>query len=103
MTAARSTTLSMPTVAVVGATGLVGETLLRVLEERAFPVRELRALGSAKSAGTRARFRGHEHVVAEASLEATEGSDLVFFAASGGLSRTLAPAAAAAGAVVIDK
>jgi len=92
-----------PTVAVVGATGLVGETVLRVLAERAFPVGELRALGSAKSAGTRVRFRGHELVVREASPEALEGADFVFFAATGELSRALAPAAAAAGAVVVDK
>lgn len=92
-----------PTVAVVGATGLVGETVLRVLEERAFPVGALRALGSARSAGTRVRFRGREHEVAEAGPEALRGADLVFFAATGELSRTLARAAVEAGALVIDK
>ncbi len=91
------------TVAVVGATGLVGETVLRVLEERAFPVGELRAFGSAKSAGTSVQFRGRTLVVGEASAESLAGADFVFFAASGELSRALAPAAAAAGAVVIDK
>src|SRR5262245_59766557 len=91
------------TVAVVGATGLVGETVLRVLEERAFPVGELRALGSARSSRARVRFRGHEHAVREASLAALAGADLVFFAATGELSRTLAPAAADAGAIVVDK
>jgi aspartate-semialdehyde dehydrogenase len=92
-----------PTVAVVGATGLVGETLLRVLEERGFPLGELRALSSARSSGTRVRFRGHEHVVREATREALQGCDIVFFAATGELSRTLAPAAVEAGALVIDK
>ena len=91
------------TVAVVGATGLVGETVLRVLEERAFPVGELRALGSARSSGTRVRFRGRQHDVREGSLAALAGAELVFFAATGELSRTLAPAAAEAGAIVIDK
>jgi len=93
----------LPTVAVVGATGLVGETVLRVLEERGFPVGELRALSSAKSAGSRVRFRGAQHAVLEASAEALRGCDFVFFAATGELSRTLAPAAAAAGAIVVDK
>lgn len=94
---------SAPTVAVVGATGLVGEIVLRVFEERGFPVGELRALGSARSAGTRVRFRGQDHPVAEATPAALRGADFVFFAATGELSRTLAPVAAAAGAVVIDK
>jgi aspartate-semialdehyde dehydrogenase len=90
-------------VAVVGATGSVGETLLRVLEERRFPVGELRALSSAKSAGSRVRFGGREHVVAEARPAALRGADIVFFAATGELSRTLAPVAVEAGAWVVDK
>lgn len=94
---------SAPTVAVVGATGLVGETVLRVFEERGFPVGELRALGSARSAGTRVVFRGKEHAVEEATAERLRGCDFVFFAATGELSRSMAPAAAEAGAVVIDK
>jgi len=92
-----------PCVAIVGATGIVGETLLRVLEERAFPVRELRALGSSRSVGTRVRFRGHELPVVAADPEALAGCQLVFFAATGELSRSLAPSAVEAGAVVIDK
>lgn len=92
-----------PTVALVGATGIVGETVLRVFEERGFPMGELRALGSARSAGTRVHFRGHDHVVGEATPDALRGTDFVFFAATGELSRTMAPAAAAAGAIVIDK
>jgi aspartate-semialdehyde dehydrogenase len=100
---ARPASVSAPNVAVVGATGLVGETLLRVLEERAFPAGELRALGSARSVGKRVRYRGHEQAVLEAAPAAFEGADIVFFAATGALSRTLAPVAVAAGAVVIDK
>jgi aspartate-semialdehyde dehydrogenase len=92
-----------PAVAVVGATGLVGEVVLRVLEERRFPVGELRALSSAKSVGARLTFRGREHVVAEATPASLRGADIVFFAATGELSRTLAPLAVEAGATVIDK
>jgi aspartate-semialdehyde dehydrogenase len=94
---------SAPTVAVVGATGLVGETVLRVLEERGFPVGELRALGGARSAGARVRFRGREHGVEPAAPERLRGCAFVFFAATGELSRTLAPAAVELGARVIDK
>jgi len=94
---------SAPVVAVVGATGIVGETLLGVLEERRFPVGELRALAGARSAGQRVRFAGREHVVAEASPEALRGAEVVFFAATGELSRVLAPLAAEGGALVVDK
>ena len=101
--AAHPSSSSAPTVAVVGATGIVGETVLRVFEERGFPVGELRALGSSRSAGRRVHFRAHEHVVEEATPARLAGCDYVFFAATGELSRTLAPAVAAAGALVIDK
>ena len=91
-----------PRVAVVGATGIVGETLLRVFEERAFPVRELVALGSGR-AGARVRFRGHDHAVSAATPAMLRGVELVFFAATGELSRTLAPIAVEQGALVVDK
>jgi aspartate-semialdehyde dehydrogenase len=90
-------------VAVVGATGAVGEVLLRVLEERQFPLRELRALASERSAGTTVRFRGRDVPVEVARGEAFDGADFVFFAATGALSKTLAPEAARRGAVAIDK
>ncbi len=91
-------------IAIAGATGAVGEVLLRVLEERDFPVRELRALASERSAGTaRVRFRGEELPVEVARAEAFDGADFVFFAATGSLSKTLAPEAAKRGAVAIDK
>ncbi|MBK8100207.1 MAG: aspartate-semialdehyde dehydrogenase [Planctomycetes bacterium] len=92
-----------PIVAVVGATGLVGETLLRVLDERRFPIGALRPFGSARSAGNRVTCGGRTWPVAEVTADALRGADLVFFAATGELSRTLAPAAAATGAFVIDK
>ncbi len=90
-------------VAAVGATGAVGEVLLRVLEERRFPVGELRALASERSVGTRLRFRDQELAVEAARPESFEGVDLVFFAATGSLSKKLAPEAARRGAIVIDK
>lgn len=90
-------------VAVVGATGAVGEVLLEVLAERDFPVGELRPLASGRSAGSKVRFRGQRLEVAEAKPEAFDGADLVFFAATGELSRTLAPEVARRGAIAIDK
>jgi aspartate-semialdehyde dehydrogenase len=90
-------------VAIVGATGVVGETLLRVLDERSFPVAELRALASERSAGTAVRFRGKRVPVRRAEAGAFEGADFVFFAATGSLSRELAPEAVRRGAVVVDK
>jgi aspartate-semialdehyde dehydrogenase len=90
------------TVAVVGATGAVGEQMIKTLEERNFPVGELKPLASARSAGTTVRFRGQEIVVQEATPEAFEGVDIALFSAGGGVSKELAPEAAKRGAVVVD-
>jgi aspartate-semialdehyde dehydrogenase len=95
--------MKAPRLAVVGATGVVGETLLRLMEERDFPVAELVPLASARSAGSTVQFRGEGVVVREATADAFEGLDLVFFAATGALSKTLAPEAVKRGATVIDK
>ena len=95
--------MSMKNVAVVGATGAVGQELLTLLEARNFPVGRLLPLASSRSAGSTVSFRGEPLTVREATPEAFAGMDLVFFAATGSLSRELAPAAARAGAVVIDK
>lgn len=92
-----------PVVAIVGATGLVGEILLQVLEERAFPMRAMRPMASARSVGQKVAFRGQEWDIVEAQADAFGGVDLVFFAATGALSQSLAPAAVEAGATVIDK
>lgn len=91
------------TVAIVGATGAVGEVLLEVLAERRFPVGELRPLASERSAGTSVRFAGQDVPVELARAEAFDGADFVFFAATGTLSKDLAPEAAKRGAVAIDK
>ena len=90
-------------VAVVGASGLVGEVLLEVLAQRGFPVGELRLLASPRDPGRVARFRGRELALEPAAAERFAGCDLVFFAATGALSRELAPRAVQAGAVAIDK
>jgi aspartate-semialdehyde dehydrogenase len=90
-------------IAVVGATGAVGEILLQVLAERRFPVSRLLPLASGRSAGSTVRFRGEALTVEEARPAAFEGIDFAFFAATGALSKDLAPEAARRGAVVIDK
>ena len=90
-------------VAVVGATGAVGEVVLDLLARRRFPVGELRALASERSAGTTVRFAGRDVPVQEAKPEAFEGVDFAFFAATGTLSKTLAPEVARRGGVAIDK
>jgi len=90
-------------VAIAGATGAVGEVLLRVLEQREFPVSELRPLASERSAGKTIRFRGEDLAVRTACAEEFDGCDFVFFAATGALSKELAPEAARRGAIAIDK
>ena len=90
-------------VAVVGATGAAGSTVLRVLEERAFPLAELRALASSRSAGRTVRFAGGDLTVAEVSEERLRGCDVVFFAAGAATSRRFAPLVARDGGVAVDK
>lgn len=89
-------------VAVVGATGAVGREMLRVLEERRFPVKRLVALASKRSAGRKLAFGGSEVLVRELSPDGFAGVDYALFSAGAGVSREFAPVAAAAGAVVID-
>ncbi len=89
-------------VAVVGATGMVGRKMLEVLEEREFPVDEIKLLASARSAGERITFRGEEWVVEELVPERFHGVDLALFSAGGGVSKRFAPEAARRGAVVVD-
>jgi aspartate-semialdehyde dehydrogenase len=89
-------------VAIIGVTGAVGQELLRILEERRFPVASLRPLASARSAGKRVSFRGQELPVEELTKESFDGIDIAFFSAGGAISREYAAAAVEAGAVVID-
>lgn len=90
------------TVAVVGATGLVGRTMLKVLQEREFPLSKLKLLASASSAGKRVGFRGKSHVVEELTEKSFDGVDIALFSAGGSVSLKFAPVAADAGAIVID-
>ncbi len=91
-----------PNVAVVGATGAVGEAMLRVLAERDFPVREVRALASARSAGLEVAFGDSALLVEELHEGSFSGVDIALFSAGGSISKEFAPAAVEAGAVVID-
>jgi aspartate-semialdehyde dehydrogenase len=90
------------TVAVVGATGVVGGTMIRMLRERQFPVGELRLLASARSAGRSLDVDGTQHLVSEATADSFEGVDIALFSAGGDTSKALAPLAARHGATVID-
>ena len=89
-------------VAMVGATGAVGETVLAILAERNFPVSELVPLASKRSAGGKVKFAGKDITVQLLDTYDFAGVDIAFFSAGGSVSREHAPRAAAAGAVVID-
>ena len=92
----------LPVVAVVGATGQVGAVMRRLLEEREFPMQQVRFLASARSAGTTLPWKGGEILVEDASTADLAGIDLALFSAGGASSKELAPKFAAAGAIVID-
>ncbi len=81
----------MKRIGIAGATGLVGETLLRVLEQRASEIEELRLFASAKSAGTKLRFRDQEYEVQEVRADAFRGLDVAFFCLEPGLAKRLVP------------
>ncbi len=89
-------------VAVAGATGAVGNLMVKVLEERAFLVSELKLLASARSIGKTLDFRGRAVTVQELKENSFDGIELALFSAGGSVSRELAPIAARAGAIVID-
>jgi len=93
-----------PVIAIVGATGLVGGTFLKVLEERKFPFEKAYLFASAKSAGKSLAFAGKDYIVEELTETAFDGKniDIALFSAGGGTSAKFAPFAAAAGALVID-
>jgi aspartate-semialdehyde dehydrogenase len=89
-------------VAVLGATGLVGETMIRVLQERDFPVSELLPLASNRSLGKRVEFRGRHIPVIDVATFDFARAQIGLFSAGGDVSREYAPKAAAAGCIVID-
>ena len=89
-------------VAVIGATGVVGEALLKILDERTFPVAQLRLLASERSAGERLEYAGRKVLVEDLAAFDPEGIDIALFCAGSAVSREHAPRFAAAGATVID-
>jgi aspartate-semialdehyde dehydrogenase len=92
-----------PSVAVVGATGAVGEIMRQVLDERAFPFRAIKFLASERSAGKSLTFKGKTYPVEPIRSEAFAGIDIAFFSTPASVSREFVPVAARAGAVAIDK
>ena len=88
-------------VAILGATGAVGQEFLNLIEERNFPFAELKMLASKRSAGKKIQFMGKEYTVEEAAEDSFKGVDIALFA-GGAASKTFAPDAVKAGAVVID-
>jgi aspartate-semialdehyde dehydrogenase len=89
-------------VCVLGATGLVGDMMIKVLEERNFPVSEFFPLASTRSVGKRVEFRGKQYPVIDVDTFDFSKADIGLFSAGGEVSRVYAPRAAAAGCVVID-
>ena len=89
-------------VAVVGATGAVGVEMVRCLEQRNFPVSELRLLASKRSVGRTLTFRGREVAIRETTADSFKGVQIALFSAGSGISKEFAPVAVKAGAVVID-
>lgn len=90
------------TVAVVGATGAVGEQIIKMLEDRNFPVKELKLLSSVRSAGSKLKFRGQDVTVQEATPDSFKGVEIALFSAGGDVSKSLIPHAVAHGTVCID-
>jgi aspartate-semialdehyde dehydrogenase len=89
-------------VAVAGATGAVGNQMIACLEERNFPVKDLKLLATARSAGTKLRFKGEEISVEELTETSFKGVDIGIFSAGGATSQEYAPVAARDGCVVVD-
>jgi aspartate-semialdehyde dehydrogenase len=89
-------------VAVVGATGAVGQQMIKTLVNQKFPIRELSLLSSARSAGKKVEVNGKEITIQEAKPESFEGVDIALFSAGGSISLELAPEAVKRGAIVVD-
>ena len=94
--------MKLANVAVVGATGAVGSEMLAVLEERGFPIRSLKLLASARSAGNKVDFADDELTIEELTPKSFEGVDIALFSAGKKISQEFVAMAARAGAVVID-
>ncbi|RFU67823.1 aspartate-semialdehyde dehydrogenase [Bacillus sp. V59.32b] len=96
------TQLSGLNVAVLGATGAVGQQMVATLEKRDLPIKKLTLLSSARSAGKKIVFKGEEIEVQEAKPESFEGIDIALFSAGGSISKEFAPEAVKRGAIVVD-
>jgi len=94
--------MSNKTVAILGATGVVGQQMMQCLAERDFPLKELVPLASARSAGKKLSFNGKDVLVREATPDAFEGVDIVLGAADDGTAKRLMPEAVKRGAVCVD-
>ena len=95
--------IKKPNLAIVGATGLVGSTFLKVLEERAFPYDNLYLMASARSVGSKISFKNTEYIVEELTDKSFDKPiDIALFSAGGSISKTFAPIAASKGTVVVD-
>mmetsp|Transcript_6078 Transcript_6078/g.10818 ORF Transcript_6078/g.10818 Transcript_6078/m.10818 type:complete len:361 (+) Transcript_6078:232-1314(+) len=91
-----------PVVAIAGSTGAVGQELLDLMKERNFPFADIKLLASARSAGKTQEFMGKTYTIEELTTDSFKDVDIAFFSAGGSQSKDYAPAAASAGAVVID-
>jgi aspartate-semialdehyde dehydrogenase len=89
-------------VAVVGASGAVGEVMIRLLQERAFPLKSIKFLASARSAGKTIKFRGKTYTIEPLEAETFDGVDIVLSSTPASVSKHYSPIAAKAGAVVVD-
>jgi aspartate-semialdehyde dehydrogenase len=89
-------------VAIVGATGAVGQEFLSLIDKRNVPTESIKLLASARSAGKKTAFNGRDLIVEELTPDSFEGVDLALFSAGGGISKEFAPIAAKAGSVVVD-
>lgn len=88
--------------AIAGVTGAVGQEFLKILDERDFPFDSLKVLASSRSAGKKIEFKGREYIIEEMTKNSFKGVDIALFSAGGARSKEFAPAAAQAGAVVVD-
>src|SRR3954462_3643338 len=89
-------------VAIIGATGAVGQEMLRLVEQRSFPIQEIRCFSSARSAGKTVLFQGQSIPLEQLSQESFQNIDFALFSAGKSVSLIYAPLAAAAGCIVID-
>jgi len=93
---------SSPSIAIVGATGAVGQEFLNVLEQRNFPFSKLTLLASARSAGKKQTFKGKEYTIEELTENSFKGIDIALFSAGGSISKKFGPIARDAGCIVVD-